>query len=177
MTHPAPLGASSSFDRVFDRHHRQLYGFLVRMTGRAELAEELLQETFVRYARHRDRLPEDANLRAWLFTVARNLYRSHRRWAWVDGQRLAELASRAIGWDGGPTPAQVLAATDTQRIVEETLSAMPETLREVAVLVWIEGLQPGEVAPILGLEPEAVRQRLARARKQVDEALTRGGGA
>lgn len=174
---PHPAARPDPFDRVFDEHHRPLYGFLVRMTGRGELAEELLQETFVRYARHRERLPADVNLRAWLFTVARNLYRSHRRWAWVDGQRLAELASRAVGWDAGPTPAQVLAATDTQRVVESALAAMPETLREVAVLVWVEGLAPGEVAPILGLEPDAVRQRLARARKVVDEALAKGGGA
>jgi DNA-directed RNA polymerase specialized sigma24 family protein len=54
---------------------------------------------------------------------------------------------------------------------------MPETLREVAALVWIEHLEPREVAPILGLEPEAVRQRLSRARKLVDEALQRDGGA
>lgn len=163
------------FDRVFAQHHRSLYGFLVRMTGRAEVAEELLQETFVRYARHRDRLPADANLRAWLFTVARNLYRSHRRWAWLDGQRLAELAARAVGVDPGPTPSEVLAATQTQRAVEGALAAMPDTLREVAVLVWTQHLTPAEVALVLGLEPDAVRQRLLRARQFVDQALTAGG--
>ncbi len=167
----------SSFEQVFAEHQRPLYGFLLRLAGKTELAEELLQETFVRYLRHRERLPADANLRAWLFTVARNLYRSHRRWAWVDGQRLAELASRAVGIDPGPTPAEVLAANTTSRRVEACLAAMPETLREVAALVWIEHLEPREVAPILGLEPEAVRQRLSRARKLVDEALQRDGGA
>ncbi len=162
---------TTAFDRVFDAHHRPLYGFLVRLSGRAELAEELLQETFVRYARHRDRLPPDVNLRAWLFTVARNLWRSHRRWAWLDGQRLAELAARAAGVDPGPTPAEVLAATETSRRVERALAAMPETLREAAALVWIEHLEPREAAEVLGVEPEALRQRLTRARRLVDEAL------
>jgi RNA polymerase sigma-70 factor (ECF subfamily) len=168
------LSAPADLDRVFDEHHRPLHGFLVRMTGRAELAEELLQETFVRWVRHRGRLPPDVNLRAWLFTVARNLYRSHRRWAWVDGQRLAELAARAVGIDAGPTPAEIQAATETARTVERALAAMPESLREVAVLVWIQHLEPREVAPILQLEPEAVRQRLARARRFVDDALSGG---
>lgn len=151
------------FDRVFAQHHRSLYGFLVRMTGRAEVAEELLQETFVRYARHRDRLPADANLRAWLFTVARNLYRSHRRWAWLDGQRLAELAARAVGVDPGPTPSEVLAATQTQRAVEGALAAMPDTLREVAVLVWTQHLTPRRGRP---------RAR-ARARRRAPAAVAR----
>ena len=169
-----PRPAPGTFDRVFEEHHQRLYGFLLRLCGRAELAEELLQETFVRWVRHKDRLPPDVNLRAWLFTVARNLHRSHRRWAWVDGQRLAELAARAVGIDAGPSPAEVLAATETSRRVERALAAMPESLREVAALVWIEHLEPREVAPILQLEPEAVRQRLARARRFVEDALTGG---
>lgn len=171
MTPPAP----SRFDLAFATHRGPLWGFLLRLCGRAELAEELLQETFVRYAAHAERLGPDANVRAWLFTVARNLYRSHRRWAWVDGQRLAELAARAVGVDPGPTPLELLAASETSRRAERAMAALPDGLREIAALVLVERLEPQEAAAILGLSPEAARQRLARARAAIRQALEPGG--
>ncbi|MEQ1500828.1 MAG: sigma-70 family RNA polymerase sigma factor, partial [Myxococcota bacterium] len=110
----------AAFDAVFDAYRGPVWGFLVRLTRRTELAEELLQETFLRLAAHGVRLRPDTRLRPWLFTVARNLYRSHRRWAWLDGQRLAELAARAFGQT--PTPHDHAAAAETGRTVEEVLA-------------------------------------------------------
>lgn len=165
-------GAPAAFDVVFDAYRGRVWGFLLRLCGRAELAEELLQETFLRLAAHATRLRPDTDLRAWLFTVARNLYRSHRRWAWLDGQRLLELATRGSARD--PTPHELAAATEAGRTVERALAEMPDALREVAVLVWIEKLEPVQAADVLGASPEAVRQRLLRARRFVSDALERG---
>lgn len=165
----------AAFDVAFDRYRERIWAFLLRMGGRAELAEELLQETFLRLAAHAARLRPDTNLRAWLFTVARNLFRSHRRWAWVDGQRLAELAARALRTEGGPTPLELTAASETARVVERALAALAPANREVALLVLVEHLEPGEVAVMLGLKPEAVRQRLARARQAIAAAIEGGG--
>ena len=164
----------AAFDVAFERYRRRVWGFLLRMSGRAEVAEELLQDTFLRLAAHATRLRPDTNLRAWLFTVARNLFRSHRRWAWLDGQRLAELAARALRVEGGPTPLELTAATETARAVERALAALAPGNREVALLVLVERMEPAEVAVVLGLKPEAVRQRLARARQAVAAAI---GGA
>lgn len=164
----------AAFDVAFDRYRKGVWGFLLRMSGRAEVAEELLQDTFLRLAAHATRLRPDTNLRAWLFTVAHNLFRSHRRWAWLDGQRLAELAARALRAPGGPTPLELAAASETARAVERALAALAPANREVALLVLIERMEPAEVAVVLGLKPEAVRQRLARARQAVARAI--GGG-
>lgn len=166
----------AAFDAAFERYHRRVWAFLLRLGRRTELADELLQETFLRLAAHGRRLREDTVLRAWLFTVARNLWRSHQRWAWLDGQRLAELASRAAGVSP-PSPLEVASASEVGRQVERALAALPETLREVAWLVLVERLEPAEVAPILGIRPDAVRQRLARARQQIAEVLDSGAGA
>ncbi len=169
--HPLLRGDPAAWDVAFAAFREPVWRFLLRLSGRTEVAEELLQETFLRLATHATRLRPDTNLRAWLFTVARNLYRSHRRWAWLDGQRLAELASRAVSRGADPTPLELCAASQTGRRVEAALAAMPDSLREVALLVLVEHLQPSEAAEVLGLTPEAVRQRLARARKILDEAI------
>jgi RNA polymerase sigma factor (sigma-70 family) len=126
----------------------------------------------VRLASHARRLREDTRLSAWLFTVARNLARSHRRWAWLDGQRLAELATRVLLRGAPePTPLERYAETETARQLERALASMAPSSREVALLVWIEQLSPSEAAAVLGIRPEAARQRLARARQWMDQQL------
>lgn len=169
--HPLLRGDPGAFDQAFLTFRDPVWRFLLRLSGRTEVAEELLQETFLRLASHARRLRPDTHLRAWLFTVARNLWRSHRRWAWLDGVRLAELAAQVARGGSDPTPLELAAATETARRVEHALAAMPEKLREVALLVLIERFEPSEAAEVLSLSPEAVRQRLARARRLLSEAV------
>lgn len=156
-------------DAVFDAYAPRLNGFLRRLGASVEVAEELVQESFVRLVRHAPRLADDTRIGAWLYTVARNLWRSHRRWAWVDGSRLLELA-----WAprrGPATPAEQHAASDVYTRTERAVAALPEAQREVFLLVVGEGLSPAEAAAVLGIPPDAARQRLARARRAVEEAL------
>lgn len=156
-------------DAVFDAYSGRLNGFLRRMGASADVAEELVQEAFVRLVRHAPRLADDTRVGAWLFTVARNLWVSHRRWAWIDGTRLLErLRAPAARPD---TPAERLAASETQARLERAVAALPAVQREVFLLVVGEGLTPAEVAAALHITPEAARQRLARARRAVEEAL------
>ena len=146
-----------------------LYAFLVRLSGRAELAEDLLQETWLRLARAAPELPEGTRLRPWLFTVARNLFRSHRRWRLLDADRL-----RQLGWLPRAAPAspfEALAASTTQRALERALSQLPVEQREVLLLCGGSGLEPAQVATLLGITPEATRQRLARARARLRQSL------
>ena len=159
----------SAVDAAFHGYADRLNGFLVRLGASREVAEELVQETFLRLVRHAPRLDENTRIAAWLFTVARNLWRSHRRWAWVDGTKLLELA-----WAPSPrpiTPGEALAASRLQTRLEAAVAALPEPQREVFLLVVGEGLDPQDAATILNLSPEATRQRLARARKGIEEAL------
>lgn len=163
-------GDAAAFDAVFAAYRPRVYGFLRRLSGKTEVAEDLLQETFLRLASHAHRLTPDTHLRAWLFTVARNLYVSHRRWAWVDGDRLVELARQALGWTP-ETPHHAAEAAESGRRMEAALLAMPASSREVLLLVVQEGMEPTEAAAILGIKPEAARQRLARARAALQQSL------
>src|SRR5262245_8230859 len=162
-------GDGSAFDVVYDMHRPRIHGWLLRMTRDRTVAEELLQETFLRLARHAPRLQPDTSLRAWLFTVASNLARSHRRWAWLDASRL--LAWRDLPHAAATTPEDLAGASEAQRRVDAALAALPPTSREVLLLVVYEHLEPAEAAGVLGIKPEALRQRLARARSQLAEHL------
>jgi RNA polymerase sigma-70 factor (ECF subfamily) len=162
-------GEPQAFDRVYAALRAPLYSFLVRLSGRAELAEDLLQEAWLRLARAAPQLSADTQLRPWLFTVARNLYRSHRRWRLLDSERL-----RQLGWlpePARPSPFELLAADAAQRALEHALSRLPLEQREVVLLCSGSGLSPAQVATLLGITPEATRQRLARARAKMRQSL------
>src|SRR5687768_15427117 len=139
------------------------------MSRRSDLAEDLLQETFVRLATHAHTLDDSTEIGAWLFRVARNLFISHRRWVVLDADRLREMGL----WPGGRGPAspfEETAATEAQARVERAIAELPVQYREALLLVAIEHLEPAQAAEVVGISPEAMRQRLSRARAMIAEA-------
>ena len=161
-------GQAAAFDAVFAAYRRRLYGYLVRMTRRRDVAEDLLQETFLRLAQHGGRLAADTRLGAWLFTVAHRLVISWVRAQAVRVQLAGDLPSHELAGDER-SPLEAVADSQGQLALERALAELAPAHREVALLVGVEGLAPTEVAEILGLRPDAVRQRLARARAPLAE--------
>jgi RNA polymerase sigma-70 factor, ECF subfamily len=166
-------GEAAAFDEVYLRYRERIFRFLCRMSGRRDVAEDLFQETFLQLARHAPRLDEDSDLGAWLYTVARNRLRSHRRWAALDvlGRRALpesdQDGQQGRGGEGGLAADAALAVSELER----ALAALPPERREVLVLLGVEGLPPEQVARILGISGEALRQRLARARAELAERI------
>lgn len=164
-------GDSATFDRVYELYNPRLYGFLIRMTRRRDVAEDLLQETWVRLARNASRLRDDTELSAWLFTVARNVYRTYHRWRVLDSDRINELSLARFRRAEAGSPFEDAAATELQAQLERALAALPDRYREVLLLVAVERMEPAQAAAVLGLKPDAFRQRLSRARGMIAAAL------
>jgi RNA polymerase sigma-70 factor (ECF subfamily) len=162
---------ASAFDAVYARHEQGVYRFLSRLSGRRDVAEDLFQETWLKVARHAETLAPDTDLAAWIFTIARNCFRSHRRWAFLDLTRLAEL-----GREPPPlptSPEQDAAARASAEAVSRAWSALGVAHREVLLLSVVEGLEAARIAEVLSITPEAVRQRLHRARAELAARLER----
>lgn len=162
-------GEPAAFDAVFAAYRARIYGYLARMTGRRDLADDLVQEVFLRLARRGGLLTADTRLGPWLFTVAHNLIVSHARAARVAQSLAVELGAAPTRHDPGPFEA--LAGNRAQLAVEAALAAMPPAHREVLLLCASERLSPAEAATVLGVRPDLVRQRLSRARAQIESAL------
>ena len=163
-------GDAAAFDAVFAAYRTRLYAFLVRMTRRRDAAEDLLQDTFLSLAEHGTQLRADTRLGAWLFTVAHRRFVSWARARAVRAQLAGDLPARQPA-DDGRAPRGARAESPAQLALERGFAQLAPAYREVALLVGVEGLAPVEVAQILGLSPEAVRQRLARARTQLAALL------
>ncbi len=162
-------GEPAAFDRVFSAYRGRVFGYLARMTGRRDLAEDLTQEVFLRLATSARGLRPDTRLRPWLFTVAHNVMVSHARAQQVTFALAAELAERPPA--PGPTPFEAMSQSATQHRIERALGQLSAGYREVVLLVAIEGLSAADAGAALGLTPEAVRQRLSRARAMLSPAL------
>jgi RNA polymerase sigma-70 factor (ECF subfamily) len=159
-----------AFGRVHALYGPRLYNFLARMTGRKGIAEDLYQEMWLKLAVHAPRLEEDTDLGAWLYTVARNLAYSDRRREraepGIDPGALPEHAASS-----GASPYDWAAANETEALVDRALAELPEAFREILLLVIVAGLEPEQAAVVLDLKPEALRQRLSRARAKLAERL------
>jgi RNA polymerase sigma-70 factor (ECF subfamily) len=161
-------GDRRAFDELYASYERRIYGFLYRLSGRRDLADDLFQECWMRVARHAPSLREDTDLTAWLFTIARNLYRSHQRFAIFDRLRARELPTQEIA-----TPEREVAARQALLQLERALGLVTPAAREILLLVGVEHLEPSQAALVLGVSAEAARQRLSRARRELSEHLAR----
>jgi RNA polymerase sigma-70 factor, ECF subfamily len=166
-------GDTRAFDEVFERHQRGLYGFLRRLARNDAVALELTQETWLRLAGEAPWLREDTVLRAWLFTVGRNLFSSHRRWSLLDGSRLTELFEWTRGDVERRTPEAAASASQEHAALERAFEKLALKDREALALVAAEGFEPTEAARVLGINPEAFRQRLSRARERLRAMMER----
>ena len=163
-------GDTAAFDAVHAAFNTRLFNFLARLTRSRDVAEYLLEETWLRLVTQSGRLRPDTSLAPWLFTVARNLHESYCR------SRALEDSHRAgmIGlWPSvsRPSPFEETATNEFERRLETALAALPSTYREVLLLVAVEGLRPSDAAAVCGISPEALRQRLSRARAALSRRL------
>jgi RNA polymerase sigma-70 factor (ECF subfamily) len=170
-------GEAAAFDAVLEHFHTPLFTFLARLSRRRDLAEDLLEDTWLRLVARAPALREDTRLGPWLFTVARNLYASYCRSRLVEDSHVASL----IGlWPCGtpqPSPFESAAATESERRIEAALAALPVPYREALLLVGVHGLSIAEACGICAISPEAMRQRVSRARARLARRLAAGAAA
>jgi RNA polymerase sigma-70 factor (ECF subfamily) len=160
-------GDPDAFEAVHAAYHARLYNFLARLSRRRDVAEDLLEETWLRLVTRAATLTDDARVGPWLFTVARNLYFSWRRSRAVDSTRTSELDPAWPAPERGDSPFEAVARAELERKMEAALGRLPVRDREVLLLVGVEGLTPSEAAGVCGLPAVTVRARLHRARERL----------
>jgi RNA polymerase sigma-70 factor, ECF subfamily len=165
------LGADDppTFERAFQAayaaHRGVVFGFLLRLAGDADTASDLFQNVWIKLARHRLRLRPDTELRAWLCTVARHEYLSYRRAQLLDLSRVL-----ALGREPAPDPTE---RDPRLSEVNAALRQLSDRDREVLLATSVDGLSLRQAASVLGLAEPALRQRLVRARRRLEAALSK----
>ncbi len=160
-------GSAEAFTRVYEAERATVFGFLLRLSRKQDVAADLFQNTWLKLSRYAHTLREDTDLRAWLLTVARNEYRSFRRAQLLDLSRLLAWRAESEG------TAVANEEWSSHGELEAALAKLNERDREVLVLLATQDISASQAAQVLGLSDAALRQRLARARRRLAAELAK----
>ena len=150
------------FQAVLDEHREDVYRFLVALTGRQE-ADDCFQETLMSAIRAYPRLDPGANVRAWLFTIARRKA--------VDSHRAR--SRRAIPIETVPESAAHANGTGPDPELWRTVRELPPKQRAAVALRFVADLSHAEVGAALDCSEDAARQNLSEGLKRLREEWVR----
>jgi RNA polymerase sigma-70 factor (ECF subfamily) len=151
-----------TFHELYERYAGDVRRFALFLTGDAAQADDITSETFVRAWTSRGEIRQ-ATVKAYLFTIARNLHRDSAR---LDGRK-AELDDRMPDRRLG-TDAVVERRLELDRVMQG-MKALPALDRTVLLLRIHDEMSYEEIGEAVGLEPAAVRMRVYRARLKLAE--------
>jgi RNA polymerase sigma-70 factor, ECF subfamily len=170
-------GRTEAFGVLVARYQERLYPTLQRLTGSAEDAEDILQDTFVRAFEKLDQFHGDSSFYTWIYRIAVNLALSgYRRRRVRSPLRLRHLHS-PVPHDDPPDesldadPTLALERAEREKIVEDALNKLGPEHRAVIVLKDFDGHRYEEISTILNVPVGTVRSRLHRARCELRDRL------
>ena len=173
-------GDEEAFDRLVESFSGRVYALLTRFLGRHPGREDLVQETFLRVVRARDRYVPTARFTTWLYSIVYHLAvnetqrRAGRTPVSID-QPLAgerdDAGTLELVDDDAADPSDGLAREDVVSAVRTAIAALPENQRMALVLAKYEELPYLEIATILGSSEKAIKSLIHRARETLRTRL------
>jgi RNA polymerase sigma factor (sigma-70 family) len=160
----------TGFDAVVATHHAEIFRYLRRLSWRAGEAEDLSQDTFLRAYRAWGVLTPGANVRAWLFTIATNVYRNH-----VRSERRRQAAHAAVrstrlelDLDG---PEEEAMAGEIRMLTETAIGRLPLKQRLAFTLRKLHELDYEAIGQSLQCSPESARAHVFQALRKIRTML------
>lgn len=171
----ARSGDKDAFRTLVERHARVLFRLAFRMTGNAEDAEDVVQESFLRAWCQLDRFDERASFGTWMYRIATNcaldVVRLRKRRNQTPpaaddaGDGMAELPSME------PSPERMALSGEVRRRLAAAMNQLSETERAAFVLRHFEGLRLEEIGQVLECQPGAAKHSVFRAVQKLRRAL------
>lgn len=168
-----------AMEEIYRRYYRQVYAFVRRNYKRAELAEDIVQEGFIRIYRSRKSYNPTARFAVWLYRIVRNLCIDESRRYW-NRQVTRETEARVsedqkspldVLADDGPDAREKIDEAADLRMIEEAIECLPPEQKEVIVLSKFQGLSYQEIAEIVGSNAASVKQKAYRAHVRLRKLL------
>ena len=172
---------------MYARYYRELYIYIYSMCRSGVITEDILQETFLKALLSLDQ--SHTNMRAWLYTVARNLYYNevskNRRVMYVDEYEKSDISNDTqintsptnyadIACTGSDTEDPTLESVlrnEEQRILYRAVLRLPPEKRDIVLLQYFAGLRQNEISALMHITPENVRVTAHRAKKDLKKIL------
>jgi RNA polymerase sigma-70 factor (ECF subfamily) len=158
------------FEGIVEAHHAEIHRYLGRLTRGSSIADDLAQETFLRAYRSWRKLPDGANVRAWLFTIATNVMRNHFRGE-KRRARAHDTVKGAMREDGPDRPDGEVAASEALHLVEGVVATLPFKQRSAFVLRKVHELDYDAIGGALQCSAESARAHVFQALRKIRHRL------
>lgn len=171
-----PRGDRAEFETKVRDHHRQAYGFALRLAGNSADAEDLLQEGYVRAFRFFHRYDREMPFGAWLYRILTNAHidslRRRKRFVTTSFDSEAGQFEAARLTDPNADADHAMNARGFDAPLENALSRLKPEFRTAVLLADVEGMAYEEIAEVMGTSVGTVRSRIHRGRKALRAYLT-----
>jgi RNA polymerase sigma factor (sigma-70 family) len=157
-------GDQEAFAQLFERYAQGIQRLIVRLTGDSALATDLTQITFLSVIRGRTRFAAGTKFQSWLYTIAMNALRDHKR------RSVREVVREPQAFSEVPDE-QMFGDTLLARRLLEALASLPAEQREAVCLHQIEGFAFAEIAEMLGEKETTVKVRAHRGYERLRTLL------
>jgi len=172
-----------AYEALVHRYETELFGYLKRYLGNAEMAEDVFQATFLQVYLKKEGFDEGRRFRPWLYTIATNqaidAQRRNRRHRMVSlDQRTGDddvgaLVEMLAGRD--ETADERLSGEEAKQWIRAAVEDLPDTLRGALLLVYHQGLKYREAADVLGVPVGTVKSRLHSALLKLNQSWQASG--
>src|ERR1700722_17457237 len=164
----------AEFEELYERHSREVWALAYARWLSADVALDIMQETFLRLWKQWQEGLEILNPRAWLLRVARNLAEDHAKSAF---QRNGTQAPQTMNGVKGSVamPLDIMERDETIGRLRKELEELAPADREILTLRYGLDYSGNEIAEILNINATAVHMRLSRARQRLAERLAAQG--
>ncbi len=159
-------GEIRQLGELFERYHRRLYGFFVRLTNQRSASEDLVQIVFYRILKYRHTYRDEGKFSAWIYHLARKVAADHFR-KHAAAPASADPADLYKHPDPDPQPSEQAATAEDVTLLRTALARLPLEHREVLVLARLQHLEHKEIARLLDCSVGAVKVRAHRALKEL----------
>ena len=170
----AKAGDGKAIEGLIRAHQDALFAFMLRMSGRPDVAEDIVQEAFVRVLKNLDRFDSRFRFSTWLFTIAKRLYvnamQKHR--PMYDSDMVGERQGDS-GWLGPPDQRTLRDETmkNARDIIDFALAELGSLQREIILLFHQQNWPITEISVYLDMPEGTVKSHLHRARKRMKQAI------
>ncbi|CAM3867752.1 RNA polymerase sigma factor [Mesobacillus zeae] len=162
------------FDEMYIAHSKRLHYLAFSVTRDVHLAEDVVQETFVKAFKKMDTIESTEKVGAWLSAIATrtaiDFLRAEKRKHWMPADQL--IMEQVLYYpESGLTPEEEVDIRLFKEELNRSVFTLSEEYREVLILRLQYGLQEKEIASVLDLKSATVKSRLHRARKQLKQTI------
>lgn len=169
-------GDDKAFDQLVQRYYQHVYNYICHQCFDKAIAEDICQDTFVKLYNSRDKYKPVTTFKAFLFTVARNVFIDNYR----KTKKMKTTSLDAVYGEGSfsayiesiaPNSSDIIDSREKLAKIMNAIDQLPEILKDVFILSEIEQLKYSEISEILNIPVGTVKSRMFNAIKNLQKLL------